>query len=322
MPGPLTIEAVAGLSPNWELTVESSVGVYEGDHVLASLDGSPGESGVYRVVSIPDGDTVNVADDLESPAYGRPDTGEGTFYTPTRSLGLSQIPVDGLHWDAPWRRDMLVADREIRASTLLVDPTSLTFSEINVYKRFVISASTSFTSGTVTGTGAEPLDLSSDANWGLRVITEEATYDLPIARSDFTVPSAVSAADLVTALNTARIGVGADTKIVFAVSGTNIKVSRILDGFSPYVQVNPFPGPAADLNTLTLFDTSVHHGTSGVSFSVPAPQDVSRVGMELVIINKKSSIGPIRYTLQGQSGTTELPINDKRSYFWDGAAWV
>ena len=323
MAGQLVIEAVAGTSPNWELTVESSVGAYAEDHILAALDGTPGAAGIYRVSSVPDSDTVMVVDDLETPACGRPNTGDASFYTPTQALGLSQVPYEGRYWDEAHRRDCLVVDREVgRASLSLTDPTNVTAAMLNVYRRFIITATTIFSPATVTGMGSGPFDLSSSLTWGLRVLTEEGTYDLPIDSGAFLDPSSVPVSDLVSELNDARLGVGADTKIQFYVSGLHVRVARLLDGIPPYVQVNAYPGPASDLNSVILCDTSVHHGTAGVSFAIPAPQDVSRVGLEVVVVNAKASLGFIRYTVQGQTGTVELVVNSKLSYCWDGAAWV
>lgn len=322
MSGTVTIASVSGTSPNWVLAVDSTAGVQAGDHIISPLDAASLRGGVYRVESVPTGTQLDVVDDLGDPVYGKPGAGGSFFYTPTINLGLSQVPRAAYYWDVPVNLDNQVIDREIgRLSVELEDPASgLTADQIDQYKTFLVLATDTFYYGSATCINSQPYNLSGDTDWGLRVVSELGTYDVEIVTGGFGDPAAVSASDLKDALNAALPAAGGDGVVVFSVDGTAIKVERLLESDSSYVQIGIYP-VGSNLNTVLAFDTAIHYSSDGVTIEIPAPNDVERLGLEVVLINETGSSGYIKVEPEGAS-STQLTAGAKLQYYWDGSAWV
>jgi hypothetical protein len=119
MSGLLAIQSVSGGGPNYSLTVMSSVGVIAGDHVVAPLLSNATRGGIYRVLSVPDGLTIDVTDDLVpgGGAYGAPTFGKSAYWTPIAG-GLSTNKYNGTpFWGDITERDFLLVATGLDTST-------------------------------------------------------------------------------------------------------------------------------------------------------------------------------------------------------------
>ena len=112
MSGLLNISGIGGASPNYTLTVPSSAGVVAGDHVVAPKLADSAHGAIYRVLSVPDGISIAVKDDI-NPAggiYGSPTTGRGAYWTPTTN-GISTAKSNNTpFWGDVTERDLLVLE--------------------------------------------------------------------------------------------------------------------------------------------------------------------------------------------------------------------
>jgi pectin methylesterase-like acyl-CoA thioesterase len=106
----ITINFVSGAGPAYTVTVNDSTGAQVADHL------GDGNGRVYRITGVPDGSTIQVQDDVPPLApYGvGPTLGKGCWYTPSPTLGLSQMPFDAPGWDNVNDRDKLRLDQEHR----------------------------------------------------------------------------------------------------------------------------------------------------------------------------------------------------------------
>lgn len=320
MAGNLNIEAVSGTSPSWVLTVDSTTGVQVGDHLAGYVNSELGVGAVWRVTDVPDGVTINVEDDLGTGVYGQPEieTVAG-FYTPTAALSLSQMHYDCPAWHTVLKRDLYELDVPARGRTELVDTDGLTADQVDATRVWVLESGTAWTQAAVVSTVSENYDLSGNADWGLRVETETANYDLHILSSAFGIPSAVPAADLATELQAQADLAGAG--VTFSGAGGVVTVTRDEWGASYTVQIGTYAGVGSDLQTLLTFPLTQETGVDGVLLAVPAPTDTSDYGLDLVLVCRKGSES-VRYSLQGQTGVLFLAEDTALTVYWDGAAWV
>lgn len=320
MAGNLNIEAVSGTSPSWVLTVDSTTGVQVGDHLAGFVNSELGVGGVWRVTSVPDGVTINVEDDLGSGVYGQPEieTVAG-FYTPTAALSLSQIHYNCPAWDVVLRRDLYELDVPARGRAELVDLDGLTAAQVDAARVWVLESGTAWAQAAVVSTVSENYNLSGNSDWGLRVETETANYDLHILSSAFGTPSAVPAADLAAELQTQADLASAG--VTFSGVGGVVTVTRDEWGTSYTIQIGAYAGVGSDLQTLLTFPLTQATGVDGVLIAVPAPTDTSDYGLDLVLVCRKGSES-IRYSLQGQAGESFLAEDTALTVNWDGAAWV
>lgn len=118
MSGLLAIQSVGGTSPDYTLTVTSSVGVMSGDYVVAPKLSDPTRGAIYRVTSVPDGSTILVTDDLVpgGGTYGAPTLGRSAYWTPTAN-GVSTDKVNGTpFWGDVTERDLLLLEGGVDSS--------------------------------------------------------------------------------------------------------------------------------------------------------------------------------------------------------------
>jgi len=119
MPGLLVVQSVAGSTPDYTLTVQSSAGVVSGDHVVAPKLADSTHGAVYRVLSVPDGFTIVIKDDRlpGGGTYGPPTSGRSAYWTPT-SGGMSTSKVNSTpYWGDVTERDLLLLEGGLDAST-------------------------------------------------------------------------------------------------------------------------------------------------------------------------------------------------------------
>jgi len=119
MSGLLAIQSVGGVAPNFVLNVSSSIGVVSGDHVVAPLSGNTTHGSVYRVMSVPDINTINVRDDLVPGGgiYGAPTSGRSAYWTPTTG-GMSTDKYNGTpFWGDITERDLLLLEGGLDSSS-------------------------------------------------------------------------------------------------------------------------------------------------------------------------------------------------------------
>jgi len=112
--GLLTITGSAVVAgTTYDVFVASSAGVAPGDHLAAELVTPAGEDAIYRVLSVPNVNTVRVEDDLleaHVTPFGLPAAGAGAFGTPGTGLGLSFLPEGARGWRALNERDNAILD--------------------------------------------------------------------------------------------------------------------------------------------------------------------------------------------------------------------
>lgn len=110
MAGLLTVSGVVGVGPTYDLEVNTTVGILVNDHFTDN------NGDIYRVSEVTDSTHIEVTDDVapDSPE-GTPVTGEGSYYTPTSVLKLSQAPRSTPSWDEILRRDARRLDAVIPA---------------------------------------------------------------------------------------------------------------------------------------------------------------------------------------------------------------
>jgi hypothetical protein len=110
MSGLLVVQSVGGSTPDYTLTVQSSAGVVSGDHVVAPRLADATHGAVYRVLSVPDGFTIVVKDDLlpGGGTYGPPTSGRSAYWTSVLG-GLSTSKTNSTpFWGDVTERDLLI----------------------------------------------------------------------------------------------------------------------------------------------------------------------------------------------------------------------
>ena len=156
------ISAVGGSAPNYNLTVDSSVGVVAGNH-LSDTAGN-----IYRVSNVPDGTHVDVVDDVSPDApEGSPVTGTAVAYSPTSEIGLTQLPTTAPGWGEACRRDNRLIDSKIQKPRVWEATSTSAFSTSSLTDVLVTGMSITPGAGTYLATFSGQVTGNGGAKQGI-----------------------------------------------------------------------------------------------------------------------------------------------------------